>query len=85
MNRTTPYERSILAHYFCMAEPWKKGNENWNELDITTITAFIDMGLLIRKDDHLEPNHEALQVYMDALSAVPLPVKRWVIPEQDTR
>jgi hypothetical protein len=31
---------------------------------------------------HIEANHEALAPYMDALAAVPLPVQKWVVPDE---
>ena len=85
---TTPYEREILTHYYTRPGPWKEGSENWLELDILTIREFQLRGLLVSEYveetglNRIVANEAALRVYMDALSAVLLPVQQWVIPNR---
>lgn len=82
---TSPLERAILAHYYCSPEPYMGGSENWSIPVNQAVDRFLEMGLLEAKavaggGVKIFPNSAALQVYMEALSAVPLPVQRWVIP-----
>lgn len=79
---TTPLERAILTHYYVSPTPYP----NESSLSVELVSRFVDLGLLRRLDFHnefgakIEGNKDALEPYMDALAAVPLPVQRWVIP-----
>lgn len=79
---TTPLEREVLTHYYVSPEPWPRLNIHNRDL----IDRFVKAGLLRLT---MEPNaygsyvegvREALEPYMEALAAVPLPVQRWVVP-----
>ncbi len=82
---TSPLERSILTHYFCHPFPWKNGSEHWTHLECQIVDKFIEAGLLLdgKRDGHpcVLPNTTALEIYMEALSQVPLPKLIWVIPK----
>ncbi len=84
MQVTTPLEREILAHYYCGVGPFRKGSENWGPSDSDAVERFLRIGLLTSGSKNgcatIEPNREALKVYMDALAAVPLPRQQWAIP-----
>jgi hypothetical protein len=82
---TTPLEREILTHYATTAGPYRGGSENWTETHVQIVRRFLDLGLLISHKgadglQRIRQNEEALRVYMAALAAVPLPVRRWVVP-----
>ncbi len=76
---TTPLEREILTHYWTTPGPFPR-----NTPLICEITGvFIDAGILLRDDNgEVRANCDAMEPYMDALAAVPLPVMRWVIPNR---
>lgn len=90
---TTPLEREILTHYWTRATPFLGGSEHWTKLHCEIVERFVAAGLLIqnecrngedRPDRWISANCDALEPYMDALAAVPLPERRWVVPSQRT-
>lgn len=85
IEHTTPLDREILTHYWVSPEPFLKGSENWTQTHHDIVNKFLGLGLLRHEDDgtgfhRIRANPEALKPYMDALAAVPLPVKKWLIP-----
>lgn len=83
-EHTTPLEREILAHYAVYGGPYLGGDQNWREVHHSIINTFTHLGLLyydvVDGDPVLKGNRAALDVYMAALAAVPLPSLRWSIP-----
>lgn len=82
MNKRTPLEIQILIHYYVT------GGEDYPNQDAPAvkdaIKEFIEKGLLERNPNHLKApryfgNHSALQPYIDALRAVPLPIQKWTV------
>lgn len=69
---TTPYEREILTHFYTTLAPFPREDA---PLFLEVVEKFIDCGLLYRENGEIVGSGDALGVYMDALSAVPLPVK----------
>lgn len=85
INHTTPLEREILQHYWCYPTQWKGGSSYWAPAAIRAIRRFVELGLLVPTSGvDVEANPDALRRYMDALAAVPLPVKvtQWIIPDK---
>lgn len=80
----TPFEIEILLYYYYSAEDNcpKKGSNLFKH----TVNKFVNLGLILASPSQhpccytYSGNREALSVYIDALSAVPLPVKQWAIP-----
>lgn len=76
---TSPFEREILTHHFTSAAPFPRHTELYEVI----VNRFVAAGLL--KWNAMtgipEPEPIPLRMYMQALGAVPLPVKRWVMPE----
>jgi hypothetical protein len=76
----TPYEIEFLLHYYYSPN-------DFPNLDCgaarDAIDKFLKLGLIcicLLPKRRYHGNHEALEVYVNALCAVPLPVKKWVIP-----
>lgn len=79
---TTPFERELLTWYYCRVGMFQRERGKPSSLVTELETKFIKAGLL-RYDivnDEIRGNQAALAVYMEALSAVPLPVMRWITP-----
>ncbi len=87
MRVTSPLEREILAHYHCSDTPYMGGSENWPSAQRESVARLIELGLLFQTNlgTHwkVTANREALSVYMDALAAVPLPIRAWIIPAKE--
>lgn len=85
---TTPLEREILTHYYCYPTKYKEGSENWSDPVCDAVEKLLELGLLKRivenGNNKIIANKDALEVYMDALAQVPLPVQVWAIPTQIT-
>ena len=85
--QTSALEREILTWYWCYSSPFLGGSEFWKPIHARAVQRFVKVGLLIEglnKDTGLPkilPNRDALRAYMEALDAVPLPVQRWIVPE----
>lgn len=83
---TTPLERAILTHYWTTPGPWKGGSENWNRLDHEIVDRMQALNLLRSeiggkdRSCRIVANTDSLEIYMDALAAVPFPVLKWVMP-----
>jgi hypothetical protein len=75
---TTPLEREILTHYWCYADPHPHEFKR-DTLQHTIIERYIRLGLLKREGGVVHPNRPALEPYMEALSAVPLPTQKWIV------
>lgn len=81
---TTPFEREILTHHYTSSAPFPRPTP----LYWATVNDFCDKGLLGRVSsndgeiDRVVPIEEPMRLYMDALAAVPLPVRVWAMPEQ---
>jgi hypothetical protein len=81
---TTPFEREILTHHYTSPAPFPRPTD----LYWATVNRFCDLGLLRRSHPYpstddpsvVLPVDEPMRLYMDALAAVPLPVKKWAIP-----
>jgi hypothetical protein len=73
---TSPLEREILTHYYTTPLPYTTRSL----VHVEAVAKFVELGLLISDEDGVRADYEALGPYMDALAAVPLPVRRWVIP-----
>ena len=82
----TPLEIDLLLHYYCSPEPHERID---NELHLATVRDFVEKGLLIELPEpnqygsKFKGNFEALDIYIKAICDVPLPEKRWVIPEKE--
>jgi hypothetical protein len=75
---TTPLEREILTHYYVRPGEFPRSSEFIEDLH----RKFFKAGLLeVNNDGDYVGNREALEVYMEALDAVPLPVRTWGIPK----
>lgn len=84
---TSPLEREILTHYWSRPDEFRGDWKEWGCLVRQTIDRFVDLGLLERVPNPdlgartIQGNPDALRAYMAALSNVPLPVRKWVVPE----
>jgi hypothetical protein len=84
---TTPFEREILTHHYTSGAPFPRPTE----LYWATVNKFCDMGLLRRvpsftdHPDGVLPQCVPLEMYMQALAAVPLPERGWVMPDSAHR
>ena len=87
----TPLEIEILLHYYCTP-----GDFEPERLDAPGVKAAIDRfiwaGLLVDQRDSVPPgeslytaNREALNVYIEALKAVPLPTRQWVVLKKEEK
>lgn len=78
----SPLQVEILLFY------WYTGGEDFprirHNMVRETIDGFAMSGLLMKQPDGNNPeyvaNREALETYINAVLAVPLPVQRWVMP-----
>jgi len=80
----SPLKIGILLHYYCRVDDYPR-------MHVPSVCVIIDefcrLGLLY-------PNHDnegvrfkktdGLDVYIDAICSVPLPIKKWVIPDDKT-
>jgi len=77
----TPYKLTLLLHIHAIAEPW----ENTDAPAYTeAMKEFIDNGLVTRGDG---PNlyfktTERAKVFIAALENLPLPVQKWMMPNE---
>lgn len=87
---TSPLEREIITWYWCRPTEYKGDREEWTELEHKIVVALIERGMLKVKGvatnrngwsyQTIEAVRDAVEPYMKALAAVPLPVQQWVIP-----
>jgi len=87
VRHTTPFEREILTHYFTTSESMFRAGDRdaRSNLLLHKIEQRFTRKGLLRYDinvDEIRGVPEALEVYMAALAAVPLPVKteKWEVP-----
>jgi len=87
VRHTTPFEREILTHYFTTSESMFRAGDRdaRSNLLLHKIEQRFTRKGLLRYDsnaDEIRGVPEALEVYMAALAAVPLPVKteKWEMP-----
>jgi len=74
----------VALHYYYSPEPWPEPSPAANDVHMK----LRDAGLI---EEFEGPDNttcwaaapEPLQVYVEALGSVPLPVKKWVMPEQE--
>lgn len=80
----TPLEISVLLHYYARPGDFREGDFS-APIITPTLEMFVKRGLLCH---HLPGSTqkygstEATRVFVEALCAVPAPVKRWVMPDQ---
>jgi hypothetical protein len=86
---SSPLEIELLLHYWCSATDHPHVAKNlglaWRE----AADRFVERGLLRRADIATEGRlytgvSEALEPYVNALTAVPFPVQQWILPLQDS-
>lgn len=82
-TRTTPLMREILTHYYVYGDNFPRESAAISAL----CARFAELGLLRRLPlipveliQRYEANRDALQPYMEALGAIPLPVCSWAVP-----
>lgn len=83
-SRMSPLQVEILLFY------WYTGGEDFPRIRHATVRETIDgfarYGLLVKMSEGNNPeftaNREALDPYINAVLALPLPVKRWVMPSE---
>jgi hypothetical protein len=80
----TPIEIKILLHYYTMPGDYTGVGEGSVSHE-QALDRFLQLGLLERSN---EPGQqytatEGVKVYVEALMAVPLPERKWVIPGSD--
>lgn len=72
----TAFEITIILHYYYTDAPF----DDKSIAAVTTHIKLADAGILIPTENGYKTNEEAINVYVEALTAIPLPVKKWVIP-----
>lgn len=83
----SPIEISIALWYYCRVGDYGRfnGDNNFDAPAVqSAIKGFVDKGLLIANpapNECIYRGTDALNVYVDALCSVPLPVQRWVMPK----
>lgn len=80
----SPLEIEILIHYYCTMD---KDVGNFDAPAVQdALKGFKELGLLELRNTGgnclYQANREALTIYIDALCAVPLPEKQWIIPNE---
>jgi len=80
----SPLEIEIALHYWTSPQPYKKGSENWTDLECKIVQSMLDCGMLEHapnKDvQKISGNTPAMRAYIQALQAVQRPVIQWVVP-----
>lgn len=76
----SPFRLKILLHYYCMPGDVDRLD---NEAVKAACEEFVTLGLLARGTscEQYSGQTKAMNLYIDTLLAIPLPVQRWVIPE----
>ena len=69
----------VALHYWYSPEPWPEPSPAADEVHTDLQRA----GLLRWEVNRYEGVKVPLQMYVEALGSVPLPVKKWVMPEQE--
>jgi hypothetical protein len=73
----TPFEIEILLHYSCTSLPFRHED---TPAFRSAISKLIDADVIVQNaDKSYRGVPAALEVYINALGAVPLPEKKWVI------
>lgn len=85
----TPLEIDIALWYRCRPGDYGKGHGDHNygaPAVQAVLKEFVEAGLLALSPAGSEAVYygtNALEVYVEALCAVPLPVQQWIIPSRD--
>jgi hypothetical protein len=74
----TPLMIEILLHYHCSASPFPR---IYAPAVQEAIRHLIRLEILYEDNMEIKADREATQPYIDALCSIPLPVKKWEIPE----
>jgi hypothetical protein len=88
----TPLEIEILLHYYCRADDWRNGDHSAPILK-DTFHRFLEDNLLTHANFHVERFEDGTlkaryevtdrgKAYCEALQALPLPIKVWVMPNE---
>ncbi len=86
----TPLEIEILLHYYGKAGDYHDGDFRYPAVR-NAITAFIDIGLLTTEPENGMYPHRTyhptagLRLYVETICKIPLPVKKWVMPDQESQ
>lgn len=76
----TPLQIKILLHYWACGDDFRGGDFSAPAVR-DAIDHFDSLGLIVRGEKvGYTANRAALEPYVRALEAVPLPVQQWVIP-----
>jgi hypothetical protein len=79
MNRSPLFIRIALFYHYS-PEPWPANEMHDAQREVHFDQ--MDAGLIVLQDGKYVGVQEPLRLYAKALGAVPLPVNRWVMPEQ---
>jgi hypothetical protein len=81
----TPLMIEILLHYWSRCDDFRNGDLSPPAVS-EAIAHLVEKNILWEQDAGLTPRFKAeqraLQVYVEAISAVPLPEMQWVIPKE---
>lgn len=81
----TPLQLTMMLHHYAIAEPYAKGDP-----DHANSRAVREQRQLLINDELIEPDEmsgsgfratDRGRAYVEALCAMPLPVKKWVMPD----
>lgn len=77
----TPLEIEILLHYYARTNDYREGDFSAPAVR-SAIDSFVDAELIVprSKESAAYAIAERGTVYIDALKAVPLPTRKWVMP-----
>lgn len=80
----TPFEIEIILHYYCRADEYRDGEDFSAPAVRGILDNFLKQEVLALEDDAKRERAYKLgpcgEAYVAALLALPLPVKRWVMP-----
>jgi len=83
-HKLSPIQIGILLHYYCRTDEYPRMHV---PLVCEIIDEFCAIGLLYPNPNDDGPRFkktDGLDVYIDAICSVPLPIKKWVIPDDKT-
>ncbi len=83
-QHTTALVREIIAHYWCYSGAFRGDEKKWSPAVQQCVEALIRKGMLAKDAEGVIYAASApCEMYMDALAAVPLPVRsqpEWSMP-----